>query len=126
MVFDCGEHECHTVPIYEGYALPHSILKADIGGKDITEYLILLLKTGIGVNLDTQSQIKTAKDIKEKLGYVMENKSETDINNSEQCYEMPDGQMITLGKERFKYVCCGSIFFIFFFRFVLFCGGCLY
>ena len=115
IAFDCGEGVCHTVPIYDGYALPHSILKSDIGGKDITEYLILLLKIERGVYLDTQSEIKIAKDIKEKLGYVMQKDCETDINSA-QHYQMPDGQMITLGKERFRYFFC---FYFFFFSFCL-------
>jgi actin len=29
----------HTVPIFEGYALPHAIQKLEIGGRDITEFM---------------------------------------------------------------------------------------
>jgi actin len=39
IVVDCGEGISHAVPIYEGFALPHSILRLPISGKELTDYL---------------------------------------------------------------------------------------
>ena len=43
-VVDAGEGVTHTVPIYEGYALPHFITQIPICGADLTNYLMHLLR----------------------------------------------------------------------------------
>lgn len=40
LVAECGQSLSYSVPIFEGFALPHGVHYMQIGGQDITESLL--------------------------------------------------------------------------------------
>jgi centractin len=106
VVLDSGDGVTHSVPVYEGFAIPQAIRRIDIAGRDVTEYLQLLLRKA-GATFHTSAEKEIVRTIKEKMCYVAEDprKEEKEwggvpgsgsasLLNKGQEYKLPDGRSI--------------------------------
>ncbi|XP_019875136.1 beta-centractin [Aethina tumida] len=102
VVLDSGDGVTHSVPIYEGFALPHSIMRSDIAGRDVTRYLRLLLRKE-GIIFRTTAEFESVRTLKEKACYLANNPVKEESAEHEQInYTLPDGSVIKVGPARFR------------------------
>lgn len=117
VVLDSGDGVSHAVPVFEGFAIPNSIRRIDVAGRDVTEQLQLLLRKN-GHVLHTSAEKEVVRMIKEKACYVSldPKREEKDWMNSYHKseaksvdYALPDGYKIKV----LLFLCCFSCFFIY-------------
>ncbi|GAB1598577.1 alpha-centractin [Argonauta hians] len=102
LVLDAGDGVTHAVPIYEGFAMPHSIMRVDVAGRDVTRYLRLLLQKE-GYDFHTSAELEIVKAIKEKICYLPLNPTkEEGVETEKAAYTLPDGNVIEVGPARFR------------------------
>lgn len=106
IVVDSGDGVTHTVPIFEGYQIPHAIDKILLAGRDLTDYMARILKDD-NYFFETSAEKETVRDMKEKLCYVAEDyeaecaKAASD-GDLEKSYTLPDGVVCKISTQRFQ------------------------
>lgn len=106
-VLDSGDGVTHAVPVCDGYAVTSAINRIDVAGRDVTNYLQLLLRRA-GYNFHTSSEKELVRLIKEsKIMYVapqyskeeeLEQKGEVEVND----FRLPDGSLVKISGERYR------------------------
>ncbi|KAF7236471.1 Actin-like protein 7A [Varanus komodoensis] len=109
LVVESGHGVSYVVPIYEGYTMPNITERVDYAGSDVTQYLKKLLNES--VRLFSEKDWEILEDIKENycftsLDYQQDTAAPPRKHEIE--YELPDGQRIIIGKERFM---CSEMLF---------------
>lgn len=103
VVLDSGDGVTHAVPIYEGFAMPHSIMRVDIAGRDVTRYLKTLIRKE-GYNFRTTAEFEIVRSIKEKVCYLSSfpQKEEATIEPDKvMLYTLPDGNTFDVSGSAF-------------------------
>eukprot|EP00493_Phyllostaurus_siculus_P027627 UN27975 len=107
IVLDSGDGVTHTVPVFEGFSLVHSIERLDLAGRDLTTYMVRILRERLPMNLDNSSGREIVRTMKENTCFVSQN-YQKDLSNAEasvdlpQDYELPDGKVVSIASERFR------------------------
>lgn len=139
LILDSGASSTQAVPVHDGYVLQKGIVKYDVAGEYLTEkiekYIEEVLKTPIvprhylDVTVDGENKMvnpaenpnihssfdkfckaEIARDIKESVCKLLENRSEGTMGLQEKAeYELPDGKKVNLGDFRFT---SPEIFFV--------------
>ncbi|KAL3619259.1 hypothetical protein CASFOL_036829 [Castilleja foliolosa] len=112
IVMDLGDGIGHIVPIYKGFPVPDAITSFYVAGRELTDQLANILAER-GYSFTTSSEKETVRDMKEKLSYIaLDFEQEMELSKTsvsvERNYELPDGQVITIGNERFR---CPEVLF---------------
>jgi centractin len=101
-VLDSGDGVSHAVPVYEGFAMPSSIRRIDVAGRDVTEYLQLLLRKN-GYVFHTSAEKEIVRMIKESTAYVARDPKREEkewstgvgkADNKTTEYVLPDGHKL--------------------------------
>lgn len=100
IVLDSGDGVSHAVPVYEGFAMTNSIRRIDVAGRDITEYLQMLLRKS-GYIFHTSAEKEVVRAIKESVTYVAadprkEEREWLGVKNDTKMveYALPDGHKL--------------------------------
>lgn len=114
IVLDAGDGVSHAVPVYDGFAIPNSIRRIDVAGRDVTEYLQTQLRKA-GYIFHTSAEKEIVREIKEKKSYIAldPNKEEKDwsgtaskVSSKEIDYVLPDGKTIKVSLQHLKAKVC--------------------
>lgn len=93
IVLDVGEGLTHALPIYEGLALPHAVVRSDVAGYEVTKALQKCLRQN-GYPFGTTAEVEFVKQLKEEVCVL--GTSDGGGTKAVMDYRLPDGRMMSL------------------------------
>jgi len=106
IVFDAGDGVTHMVPVVQGFSLKHAIQRINLAGRDLTQQMMDILQEA-NVKMSGTAEFRIVEAIKEKLCYVAQDFDEEMTSfksgtEKDKTYELPDGQIITIGDQQIR------------------------
>lgn len=106
MILDSGDGVTHCIPIVDGYILHHNIMRLDIAGRHITDYLIKLLQMK-GYAFNSTADFEVVKEMKEKYCFVScdiesDRKLDHETTYYNSIHRLPDGRKVRISNEKFE------------------------
>ena len=106
IVVNSGARVTHIVPVFQSYMIPQAVSRLDLGGTDLSEYLMKIVVSR-GYSFTTRAEQEQLHKIRERLCYVardFEAEMSTSASSSdlEMSYELEDGNVACFGNERFR------------------------
>ena len=102
IVLDIGAGLSQIVPVYEAQSIQNAIKQFPFGGCDLDSWMAQLLKENILCRELNSLEKECVPDIKEKLCYVALDYDAEMEKVETSSYELPDGDVISVGNERFR------------------------
>jgi len=103
-VCEIGDGVTHTIPVFDGFCLPHAVNRMDVGGRDCTSYLQKTLMDE-GVSLTSSAEFEIARGIKEKYCKISQ-KFASDLEHKtgyeRTSHTLPDGQIININSQQIR------------------------
>mmetsp|Transcript_15128 Transcript_15128/g.43703 ORF Transcript_15128/g.43703 Transcript_15128/m.43703 type:complete len:419 (-) Transcript_15128:193-1449(-) len=106
LVLDSGEGVTHTLPIFQGFGLPHCINRMDIAGRELNTLLAKLMAAASaqgsdrGMCLTKTTEQQHVRRMKEQFCYVASDPAKEFPEPA--TYRLPDGREVTLTDERWQ------------------------
>lgn len=106
IVVDSGEGVTHCMPVFDSYGIPKAVRRVDLGGRDITEFLVRLMQRR-GYSFNKSADLELVRTIKEMFCYAavdfgLEKRLSTETTVLEKAMTLPDGSSCVIGQERFE------------------------
>ena len=113
VVLDSGDSATHAVPIVAGYELPQALQRIDLGGRDLTDYMVRLLMLRGYTDFTTTAEREAVREMKEQVTFIADDfdaemRASYESSDLEKLYELPDGNIVFVGSERFR---CPEVLF---------------
>ncbi|XP_071810240.1 actin-2-like [Asterias amurensis] len=106
IVFESGGGVSEIVPINDGKTLLNAVQTFDVNGRDLSFFLMKLLQEN-SMPSCSNAELQLVREIKETICYTaldfdQEMVAAQNSTSLDKSYELPDGQVVAIGSERFR------------------------